>query len=358
MADRYQPYGSASSNPYQPYPPQHGYHGYQRPGAAPPPPPPPGFHHVPPGPPPPMQHPGGFDQPQHAIKRIPSHFSQTSEFLDSNNGKCGLNLQRHIQSTAWSRKEQLQGVPIESLRLVDVLNRGWDDEGLRFISQGYEQNVVLVKDRKEAIFVSFLLKQLRSQKWDLDQLAHTAHLQTSSSPPDKISQSEAFWKPLVQEVQTSLSKFAVQPTAQDPGMAKQLEALQSQMANMTPRKPKVLPTETPPSAVVPKKRTANMALEPGPDAKRLLRDSAPSSEKKSDIKKWMDSVRHELSEEQQVELSSFIELVSKDWQNSNSVKRPNLKDVAAQWGLPVTYAAKWKEQNLLTVIAVAAFKTI
>ena len=107
MADRYQPYGAASSNPYQSYPPQHGYHGYQRSGAAPPPPPPPGFHHVPPGPPPPMQHPGGFDQPQHAIKRIPSHFSQTSEFLDSNNGKCGLNLQRHIQSTAWSRKEHL-----------------------------------------------------------------------------------------------------------------------------------------------------------------------------------------------------------------------------------------------------------
>ena len=112
---------------------------------------------------------------QYHIKPVPATFQPTHEHLDSNPGKTGLKLFKQVQSTAWSRKENLSGIPIQQLRLVDVLGRGYNDEGLRFISHGYEQNIVLVKEKRDAIFLSYLMKSIRSRGYDIDQLAANTH---------------------------------------------------------------------------------------------------------------------------------------------------------------------------------------
>ena len=305
---------------------------------------------------------------QFCIKSIPANFQQTQEHLDSNPGKTGLKLFKQIQSTAWSRKENISGVPIEHLRLVDILNRGYNDEGLRFISHGYEQNLVLVREKKDAIFLSYLMKSLRTRSFDVDQLAANAHRLAGQSVPDKTTQAESFMQPLVDAVLNALAPFA---SYDQPDSATQAELqrlrednirLAAERATMTPRKPKELPLED----ATDKDDEANKklgqqfikkAFSPPPMANKFLENSVPKDEKRESFKKWLQEVKREIKEEESKVIDEFIQAVKEQWQKAPPAKRASLPDLAAKYGMPVKYAGKWKDDNLITCIAVAAFRT-
>ena len=377
MAERYQPYGIRSDQYYYPPPGQHyagtNQYGAHRGHSAGPPPPPAPQGYAPPAPG--VQanhiHPNIAPTPPpgnpYRIKHPPSSFVQSQEHLDTNNGKTGLKMFRQIQSTAWSRKENINGVLIEDLRIVDMMNKGFSDEGLRFISHGYEQNIVLVKERKDAIFLSYLMKHIRAKSYDVDVLAANAHRAANQSVPDKTAQAEAFMQPIVDAVLKSLAPFVSQDDAESAAQVelnKLREENDNMKATMTPRKP-TLPAEDTPhepktSASQQKLSQAFMkqTFAPPPLNNKFLESSCPNDEKAKSIRKWMQSIKHEISEEESTILDKFIRMTTDQWKKSSTAKRASLPDLAAKYGLPVKYAGKWKEENLLMCIAVAAFRTL
>ena len=131
---------------------------------------------------------------------------------------------------------------------------------------------------------------------------------------------------------------------------------------MTPRKPKELPLQEPSD----KDDEANKKLgqpfikkvfSPPPVANKFLESSCPKDEKNQTFKKWLQDVKREIKEEESKVIDEFIQAVKEHWSKTSPSKRASLPDLAAKYGMPVKYAGKWKEDNLITCIAVAAFRT-
>ena len=90
---------------------------------------------------------------------IPQSFKPDSECYDTNT-VSGKKFYRNVQTTPWSSKAGLAGKDVNSIRLVDITNKGLDDYSLRNLSNGEFQGVVFVRSLSEAVFTTNLLKLL------------------------------------------------------------------------------------------------------------------------------------------------------------------------------------------------------
>ena len=88
--------------------------------------------------------------------QLPHDFVQTPEHWD-NRQVFGLNLPRHIQSTAHSTHNRTAGLPIESIPLLAFLRHSWSSYWLRYIAHGHEPHIVCTKHANEAVFATELL---------------------------------------------------------------------------------------------------------------------------------------------------------------------------------------------------------
>ena len=103
------------------------------------------------------------------------------------------------------RRLDLQGIDVNSIRLVDITRKGLDDYSLRNLSNGEFQGVVFVRSASEAVFTTNLLRLLRQDKVDLDKVA--AHLH-GAAPPDKHKESSRFMEPLLSELLQTFKKIS------------------------------------------------------------------------------------------------------------------------------------------------------
>ena len=102
--------------------------------------------------------------------QLPHDFVQTPEHWD-NQQAFGLNLPRHIQSTAHSAHNRTAGLPIVSVPLLAFRRHSWSSNWLRYIAHGHEPHIVRTKHVNEAVFATELLGMLRARRIDLDQAA-------------------------------------------------------------------------------------------------------------------------------------------------------------------------------------------
>ena len=113
--------------------------------------------------------------PQQGAHRLPSQLIQTNVVRcrghTAAHTAVGLNLPRHIQSTAHSTHNRTAGLPIESIPLLAFLRHSWSSYWLRYIAHGHEPHIVRTKHVNEAVFATELLGMLRARRIDLDQAA-------------------------------------------------------------------------------------------------------------------------------------------------------------------------------------------
>ena len=135
---------------------------------------------------------------------IPQTFKPDHECYDTN-AVSGKKFYRNVQSTPWSSKAGLAGKDVSSVRFVDVTRKGLGDSSLRNLSNGEFQGVVFLRSVSEAVFTTNLLRLLRQDRVDRDQVA--AHLH-GAAPPDKHRESSRFMEPLLSEILQTFKKIS------------------------------------------------------------------------------------------------------------------------------------------------------
>ena len=86
-----------------------------------------------------------------------------------------------------------------------------------------------------------------------------------------------------------------------------------------------------------------------------LSDSCPSGHQLKCIQDWIAEVSKHLPRSSKEGLQCKIEEVDRIWHEMTTELRPDLVDLAAQWGLPKEIATKARPNGLLQIIAVATF---
>ena len=119
----------------------------------------------------------------------------------------GIQLKRHVESTAWSSKQGLAGRALDKITLADLTYRGWHEQSLRYLSHGRFTSVVFTKNVSESVFVSKLLTGLRESNIDLDRLAEHVHRHQGHHVPSKHEDALQFMEPLVDHVVMSLNQL-------------------------------------------------------------------------------------------------------------------------------------------------------
>ena len=104
------------------------------------------------------------------LEGLPPDFKATKTHLDSRE-VFGKSLLRRVAPTAWSTNYGLAGKEVSTIRLVDLLWRGWQNFHIRALLRGQYLSVVVARKVSESVFASSLLSQLRDRKWELDELA-------------------------------------------------------------------------------------------------------------------------------------------------------------------------------------------
>ena len=104
------------------------------------------------------------------VEGLPPDFKATKTHLDSRE-VFGKSLLRRVAPTAWSTKYGLAGKEVSTIRLVDLLWRGWQNFHIRALSHGQYVSVVVARKVSESVFASSLMSELRGRKWELDELA-------------------------------------------------------------------------------------------------------------------------------------------------------------------------------------------
>ena len=137
----------------------------------------------------------------------PSTFTPSSECYDETL-VGGKKFFRCVQNTPWSSKTNLAGKDVSEIRLVDMTRKGLDEFALRNLSNREFQGLVFTRSVSEAVFVSNLLRQVRSEKLDLDGIAQHIH---GAACPDKHKNSAAFIQPLVHEATQAIKAKAPPP---------------------------------------------------------------------------------------------------------------------------------------------------
>ena len=102
---------------------------------------------------------------------------------------------------------------------------------------------------------------------------------------------------------------------------------------------------------------ASDTFQPNPNVnKRPLEKSAPKSGTKTDVDRWINQIKKSLDPEEADKLTAYIESVEKAFSDLKP-NTPNLKCLAAQWGLPVDTITKagFGPTALLRVCACAAY---
>jgi hypothetical protein len=324
--------------------------------------------------------------------QIPKEFQQTDEFLDERMVK-GVQLKRHIESTAWSRKHGLAGKPLEQVVLADLAYRGWQEQSLRYLSNGRFTNILFTKSVSESVFVTSLLQGLRESAIDLDKLAENLHKQDGHRVPSKHEEAQQFMAPLVAHIVDGLSQLdqMFTPLHQHPKIIELEEKLNKARASgfqVSPEPERTSPGKRKASPTLPVKSQRNIKdafkqasansgkplvkiddeepspskspiNEPAPDifqplpTFRPLETNPPTDGTTKAVAKWLAAIRKELPRTKENKLREHLKEVKKTFDEATSA--PSFPDLAAKYGLPVKIAAEASNDDIITMIGAVTF---
>lgn len=281
--------------------------------------------------------------------------------------------------------------------MVNVLYDQWQDPYLRNLSEGLPVHAILVSSSAEAV----LYKKFCTIVWNkdieihdlMDQIwADKEDADPDTKLPNKSIQLYQHVTPLAEimanateEIFKKLNRPESEKVAELQSkieqMAKQLEEAKNPKSSGATSSP-TKPPPTPPSISPSQKSKLNdrpKTDDTEPDAKRRkielqtdtafkpqdtnhsrpLENSAPKSGKSADIERWLKNIKKNIDAVEAAKLDQYIESVEKAYSDIKPISsRPSLKDVAAQWGLPVEAMSQdYGPKALLRVCACAAYTT-
>ena len=93
-----------------------------------------------------------------------------------------------------------------------------------------------------------------------------------------------------------------------------------------------------------------------PTLSRPLANTAPHKGASKSVDKWIKGLQQNMEPADAKKLDQYVQAVLTTWQSADKTKRPCPKDLAAQWGLPVTSIPEYSDPSLIKVSAAAAWQ--
>ena len=307
----------------------------------------------------------------------PQTFNPTDQYHDSNL-LSGLPLPRTIAATAWTRQHNFAGMPLQDIKLLLVVYKGWENWQLRSFANGYFVNAILTRSMKETVFMNELLHQIRQSKIDLDatarKYADSKKIAIDLSSNDgKAKALRLLIPPLVDTLQPYIETFGstydldtIQKKEEENAeLRAQIAALEQQSKTPTSstsqRRQKVaLPVHSDDTAP-----DADKTHDGPDDASDLIQklftraksdflaQNPPPAHTPSKITAWINAFK--LTAPQRKSLTTFI---TKTGELFKSIPPPQfelLRQKCVGWGLPVSTAAHLSKVDLLRVAAITVW---
>jgi hypothetical protein len=300
---------------------------------------------------------------------LPGWFVSNEEFLDTTLIGAtktweGMRFRRHIESTPWSRKLGIAGIPMEQLPITALSYRGWAELSLRFLSFGKYICMIFCRHPAEAVLVQRLLSAIREKGWDIDIIAENIKSQVpvptiSPQPPTAIDANTAI-APMIKSIIDHLAPYAEVSLIID--QAARIKELEAQLATSTiPRADPGLPilepegpANVPAPAVEVPQLNPDLAWNP---TCRILADTHGGCPAFSDraINQWLKRIHTDMTAAKIATLNVYIIAVEEAFTNLKKSTKPKLLDICTNWGIPASIATRMSQGSIIKLCATAAF---
>ena len=136
-----------------------------------------------------------------------------------------------IESTQWSRKHQIARLPVDQIRVVDMVPNGIQNYGLRLVANGRYVAFEMFRTRLDALIASTLFKELYRQKDSFDVCKVLGHFSSSDSDLNEWTVKQEAVQAMCDNIVTHLKQFM--PQDSDQALLNQIEELRRQNAELT-----------------------------------------------------------------------------------------------------------------------------
>ena len=164
------------------------------------------------------------------VSDLSASWNPTSSHFDTNK-EYGIPFPRLIESTQWTRRQQIAGIPVEQITLVDVVPKGIQNYGLRLLANGRYVAFEMFRTRLDALIASTLSKEFYRQKDSFDVQKILEHFSPANSDMNDWTVKTEAIKTMCENIISHLMQYMPQET--DQALLTQIEELRRQNAELT-----------------------------------------------------------------------------------------------------------------------------
>ena len=306
----------------------------------------------------------------------PSGWNETSTHWDTRT-EYGLNFPKRVESTQFSRKQGLAGQDITEVKVIDLIQSGLSNWGLRLVANGRFVSCEFFRNRIEATFATNLFRELYKNKDSVDFNKLITSFIPQGQDPNEWDSKMAGIKGLVA---STLDHFrTIAPADPNQKIMEQLEALQAENAALKasqatgtqptpppPAQPNTVPDDQqnslpsyfakagaalpPPLAAPPAPSAASDPLETykRTEATPFFSVHVPESGSDAKVKAWVKKHVPSARQSQLTKVISDLKECLKQFEAGNS---PNLEPILSDWGVSAQILAKCNIEAQIRLLA-------
>ena len=140
------------------------------------------------------------------LSQYPSTWGSTSSHYDTNK-EYGIPFPRVVESTQWSRKSQIAGLPVDQIKVVDVVPKGLQNYGIRLLANGRYVAFEMFRTRLDALIASTLFKELYKQRDSIDVYKLLSHFNSSGSDLNEWTVKHDAVQSMCENIATHLKQY-------------------------------------------------------------------------------------------------------------------------------------------------------
>ena len=149
--------------------------------------------------------PTGKEKPE---AKLPEKFTQSKTHYDTNQ-VYGKDFPKVIAGTAWAKQFGFQGRSYESLKLHELCYFGWSNISLRYMMNGVFTSIIFARSVKESMFADKLLKELRKEHIDIDEVMNNIFAKEKGHPPRNKEERDEALSTIVSNIVAKMKESTV-----------------------------------------------------------------------------------------------------------------------------------------------------